>query len=292
MNELAQAKAQAIGRGIVGLFLIVLATALPFPMNLFVGVWGAFSLGRAATRLIRIQAVEQNMGWYRAYQDFAHASLPRQVFLLMLAVAETDGAAGEDERALLRSFLMERFAQSITDSDLRSWEAGRIAPSEIGALAGSLRRVLSQAERETVFFWCCQVTFADGRFVPGEHQALQRVARGFGIDPRHARMIFHHAKARYLGQEADDAAGFRRSAGAGPGGAGPRRTVSTPRQRALETLGLDENATPEDIRKRHRELVKRHHPDAHNHLGQVAAEDAARRFREIQSAYELLSQRG
>ena len=61
-----------------------------------------------------------------------------------------------------------------------------------------------------------------------------------------------------------------------------------PRKRALDTLGLEENASPQDIRARHRELVKRHHPDAHVHLGPVAAEEAAARFREIQEAYEML----
>ncbi len=38
----------------------------------------------------------------------------------------------------------------------------------------------------------------------------------------------------------------------------------------------------------HRQLVKQFHPDKHAHLGPVAAKEAEERFREVQSAYELL----
>ncbi|MDE0704083.1 MAG: DnaJ domain-containing protein [Rhodospirillaceae bacterium] len=42
----------------------------------------------------------------------------------------------------------------------------------------------------------------------------------------------------------------------GPGGAGPMD-----RAEALSVLGLDESATEEDIRRAHRELMRKHHPD-------------------------------
>jgi hypothetical protein len=41
-----------------------------------------------------------------------------------------------------------------------------------------------------------------------------------------------------------------------------RKTIGKVAQKALETLGLDATATPEDIKHRFKELVKRFHPDA------------------------------
>jgi curved DNA-binding protein CbpA len=70
---------------------------------------------------------------------------------------------------------------------------------------------------------------------------------------------------------------------------------SAPRQRkagpleakALESLGLDTNATGADIKARYKELVKRHHPDANG--GDRGSED---RFRDVLHAYRVLKQAG
>ena len=49
-------------------------------------------------------------------------------------------------------------------------------------------------------------------------------------------------------------------------------------------LGLPNEATQDDIRKAHRELVREHHPDANP--GNPSSEE---RFKEVQQAYEVLS---
>ena len=57
--------------------------------------------------------------------------------------------------------------------------------------------------------------------------------------------------------------------------------------RSLDAMGLDEQATREDIKNRFKELVKRHHPDSNG--GDRAAED---KLREIIQAYNYLKQAG
>ena len=49
-------------------------------------------------------------------------------------------------------------------------------------------------------------------------------------------------------------------------------------------LGLPREASQDDIRKAHRKLVRKHHPDAKD--GDRSSEE---RFKEIQQAYEVLS---
>jgi DnaJ-class molecular chaperone len=51
---------------------------------------------------------------------------------------------------------------------------------------------------------------------------------------------------------------------------------------ALETFGITERATIEQIKQRHRELVKRHHPDQ----GDIADPEL---IRKINVAYEILT---
>lgn len=52
-----------------------------------------------------------------------------------------------------------------------------------------------------------------------------------------------------------------------------------------EILGVSRNATPEEIKKAYRQLVKKWHPDRHQENKQIAEE----KFKEIQEAYEVLS---
>lgn len=61
------------------------------------------------------------------------------------------------------------------------------------------------------------------------------------------------------------------------------RQLAPTSARALESLGLDETASPEVITARYKELVKRHHPDANG--GDRSCED---KLREIIHAYKTL----
>ncbi len=65
------------------------------------------------------------------------------------------------------------------------------------------------------------------------------------------------------------------------------RKLKTLEAKAFDTLELTAAATPEDIKRRYKELVKKHHPDANG--GDRASEE---RFRAVVQAYQLLKQAG
>ncbi len=67
----------------------------------------------------------------------------------------------------------------------------------------------------------------------------------------------------------------------------PRRTVHNAARKALDSLGLDPDATKFHIKARFKELVKRHHPDANG--GDRGSED---KLREIIVAYNYLKSAG
>ncbi|WP_343633465.1 DnaJ domain-containing protein [Fluviicola sp.] len=65
---------------------------------------------------------------------------------------------------------------------------------------------------------------------------------------------------------------------------------ATPKSKtyAHEILGVAKNATPEEIKKAYRKLVKLHHPDKFATGTESQQKMAAEKFVEIQNAYELL----
>ena len=66
-----------------------------------------------------------------------------------------------------------------------------------------------------------------------------------------------------------------------------QRKLKSIEAKALETLGLEANATGAQIKSRYKELVKRHHPDSNG--GDRGSED---RFRDVLQAYRVLKQAG
>ncbi|HZP77970.1 MAG TPA: DnaJ domain-containing protein [Pseudolabrys sp.] len=66
-----------------------------------------------------------------------------------------------------------------------------------------------------------------------------------------------------------------------------RRSVRNAERKALDTMGLDIDASAQDVKARFKELVKRHHPDANG--GDRSTED---RLVEIIQAYNYLKTAG
>ena len=63
----------------------------------------------------------------------------------------------------------------------------------------------------------------------------------------------------------------------------PQRSVRNAERKALHTLGLDETATPEQVKTQYKALVKRLHPDANG--GSRAMED---KLKEVIQSYDYL----
>jgi DnaJ-class molecular chaperone len=65
------------------------------------------------------------------------------------------------------------------------------------------------------------------------------------------------------------------------------RQIRNAERKALDTLGLDVEATPQQVKTRFKDLVKRHHPDANG--GDRSTED---RLVEVIKAYNYLKSVG
>ena len=62
---------------------------------------------------------------------------------------------------------------------------------------------------------------------------------------------------------------------------------------AYKILGVDENATDEEVKKAFREMAKKNHPDRVGSLGEDVRKAAEKKFQEINAAYEQIKkQRG
>jgi hypothetical protein len=95
-----------------------------------------------------------------------------------------------------------------------------------------------------------------------------------------------------LRPEADDPFGVFREFGGAAGARAQRRatearSVRNAERKALDTLGLEPDASAQEVKARFKALVKRHHPDANG--GDRSSED---RLRDIIQAYNYLKSIG
>lgn len=252
--------------------------------SLALGVFG-FSISLSAikpmTRLSTYRSRTRKEWGDAARNAFERASLPRRIYYLLVAVAESDGPIRPPEREVVRQFLLERFDDPVSSDEIRTWETQPLEIQDLIGLAARVATSLSDSELDTLFCWCALVAFADGRFRPDEHHALAEVARGLSIPSGRARMLFHLARAQFL-------AGSHKDANKNNQQRAHPHTLH-PRGDALAVLGLPIDASSDQIRRRHRELVRKFHPDAQPNLGPVALKEATERFRAIQHAYEVLT---
>lgn len=279
-----------------------LGTKSGVTFDLLVGLGGFWMAFGAVTPMVRAFADTARLraAWGRAGHDrFVRSSIAQQVFQLLFAVARARGSAGPAERELVRRFLLERFLEPAQAEELRRWESEVLPPQDVAALARTIRRSVDEAECATLFSWCCLIANADGDLHVAERATLERVAHGLGIEPAYARFLLllaNEARRREARGRAGATTGSGAGSAAGATNARGRRTASATtlapdeRELALRTLDLPAEATREMIRKRHRELVRRFHPDAQPHLGPIAMREATERFRAIQRAYEVLTQ--
>jgi DnaJ like chaperone protein len=287
-----------LGRFVFGLVLLVAAgsgmiqRALPLkdPLGLtslglgLLGFHLALSAVGPVTRLSNYRQHTRKTWGDAARTQFERASLPRRIFYLLSAVAEADGPMIASEREVVRQFLLQRFDDPVQSHEIRTWEMQPLQVQDLIGLAARIATSLDEAELDTLFCWCALVAFADGKFRSDEHRALADVARGMGIAASRARMLFYLARAQFMAGAEGNQQQEQQQQQYDPG---PRPVHA--RGNALSVLGLPVNASAEQIRRRHRELVRKFHPDAQPNLGPVAQKEATERFQAIQRAYEVLT---
>ncbi len=193
-------------------------------------------------------------------------------FGVMGHIAKADGQVSEEEAELARA-VMRGLELDAEDRRLAAhlFQQGKSPDFDLNDALHQLRRTVGQRRNLLRAFVEIQIkaAWADGRVHSEERRILDHLARFLGF-----------SRAEMLQMERLVAGQFQ-------------QVAKTPEARltsAYEALGLERDASDEELRSTYRRLMRQHHPDrlAAQGLPEAMKEEATRRTQEIQEAWRLI----
>lgn len=203
---------------------------------------------------------------------------------LSVNVIRCDKDSYAEKQAMLLSFMRKKFPD-INGGVVHSMKLALGRPLTTVSISKWLNKHIKQPrERLEILDFLFTLSTLDGAVGQSEYTVLREYSLVMGmnqqqLDDRIA--VFKRLRAEQLHSEQQRAREYRRSTSS---------SVDHQRQKALTTLGLPTESSPEEIKKAYRSLVKQFHPDRFQHATKAEQKQMELQFIRIQEAYEYLTQ--
>lgn len=222
---------------------------------------------------------------------------------VMLADEEED----PNERRLIDRMAASSGLEDIVLEDLILLARKQDVPSIRLACEGLQKKLDAEGQRQFLQL-CISLVASDGYVSIPEQHVLRFLGDLFGVSPNGLRKIYRRVVGADLPHLGDPSSleWWSRKSGSSTDheeqrkrayNGGSRRSsrsngtgLSSEESRAFATLGLYPGASQSEIKEAYRRLVKIHHPDRYQSAGDEAVNAATERFRDIQEAYDILSE--
>lgn len=205
------------------------------------------------------------------------------VLLVLGWIASSDGTIESSEADHLKKIAAASGHEALVGPILTLLEARDIDARLLAC--EFIRRHFSGPQAHLFMKLAIGMALADGRLRPTENHVLRFLADLIGLSPDALRQAFVEMTGQPLPEPSDPSRSSFWQA------SGRERASSRPASRtahAYAVLGLDDRATPEEIRSAYRRLAKVNHPDRFAQMGPEAVATATCTFQRIKSAYEDL----
>lgn len=195
--------------------------------------------------------------YYRQQASRSHEDFATMLVALSAAVMRADGQPLKVELEYIKNFFSRQFGPAFTTSHLQVLkqflESGNIP---LDRICGDIRMRTQVEVRIQLVHYLFGLAKADGHVAEAEMNIIHQIARLMDVP----ETDFESVKNMFYRNVDSDYA----------------------------VLGIDRNATNEEIKKAYRQMAVRYHPDKVAQLGEEYQKGAKEKFQKVQDAYENL----
>lgn len=223
-------------------------------------------------------------------------------FVLLLAwIAACDGEASGEEVQQIRSLTAHSPDAHHIDAIVDIAKSGNTEALQLACEI--IRQSVEREKARSLFTVFLTVAVADNLLRPSENFVLRFLADLLRLSPEEMNECFFELTGRQFPPAPDLSSGVwwnardtkdrqqnsSKQSSAHNSGSAKAQNPNIERLRSLAILGLDEDASNEEVKAAYRRLAQVHHPDRFASLGPEAVEAASASFRRIKQAYDHLS---
>ncbi|MBQ2852571.1 MAG: TerB family tellurite resistance protein [Bacteroidales bacterium] len=199
---------------------------------------------------------EEYIGGTTQQRDFNVSLL-----VLSAAVMKADGSVKKSELDYVKRFFLTNFGQERAEKYILMLREILKQDIQIYDVSQQVGRFMDYSSKLQLLHYLFGIASADGTTHENEVDVISVISKYMGI----SSSDFQSIKAMFV-QQVDS---------------------------AYKILGIDANATDDDVKKAYREMAKKYHPDKVAYLGEDVRKSAEQKLQEVNEAYDKIrKQRG
>ena len=199
---------------------------------------------------------EEYIGGTTQQRDFNVSLL-----VLSAAVMKADGSVKKSELDYVKRFFLSNFGQERAEKYILMLREILKQDIQIYDVSQQVGRFMDYSSKLQLLHYLFGIASADGTTHENEVDVISVISKYMGI----SSSDFQSIKAMFV-QQVDS---------------------------AYKILGIDANATDDDVKKAYREMAKKYHPDKVAYLGDDVRKSAEQKLQEVNEAYDKIrKQRG
>jgi DnaJ like chaperone protein len=183
------------------------------------------------------------------------------LLVLSVAVMKADGSVKKSELDYVKRFFLTNFGQERAEKYILMLREILKQDIQVYDISQQIGRFMDYSSKLQLLHYLFGIASADGSTHENEIDIISVIAKYMGI----SSADFQSIKAMFV-QDVDS---------------------------AYKILGIDSNATDDEIKKAYREMAKKYHPDKVAYLGEDVRKSAEQKLQEVNEAFEKIKkQRG